>query len=214
MKKLVAVLAAAIFMAVPALGIAAVANDEVTSAKIKEATAGSTNQDTNTGNGVKTGHIVDTAITTAKIANGAVTDDKITGIISTSKLNVGAVAGTVAAGDHSHDSVYQKKYANLIVVAKSGGDFTDPVAAVNSIMDASASNPYLVKIMPGTYDISTSGILVIRPNIDIEGSGVNMTTIKGNYTASDFNSGLVYAISDSEIRSLTIDNYGNIAFFS
>jgi hypothetical protein len=114
---------------------------------------------------------------------------------------------------HNHDSLYQQKYANLIVVAKSGGDFTDPVSAVNSIVDASETNTYLVKIMPGTYDIG-SNILFMRANVDIEGSGQNVTTIKGSYSASDYNSGLVYSISDSEIRSLSIESTGNITFFS
>lgn len=57
---------------------------------------------------------------------------------------------------HDHDSAYQKKYANVIVVAKSGGDLTDPISAMNSISDASATNHFLLKIMPGVYDIGTA----------------------------------------------------------
>jgi hypothetical protein len=76
---------------------AAVANDEVTSIKLKEAD-GTSGQNTNSGSGVKTGHIQD----------GAVTDAKISGQISTSKLNVGTTPGSVAAGDHNHDGVYKK----------------------------------------------------------------------------------------------------------
>src|SRR6266702_5187497 len=97
--------------------------------------------------------IADGAVGTAALATGAVTDVKISGVISTAKLPVGSTVGTVAAGDHNHDAVYSKKYSNVVVVAKNGGDFTDPLAAINSISNASASNPYLIKIMPGVYDL-------------------------------------------------------------
>ena len=59
------------------ISFGAVANDEITSIKIKEATVGSTSQDTNSGNGIKTGHLADAAITTVKIAKGAITADKL-----------------------------------------------------------------------------------------------------------------------------------------
>jgi len=88
-------------------------DDSVMSQHIKEAD-GISGQDTNTGSGIKTGHIQDEAITAAKISF----------------------------------------YTNVIVVAPSGGDFTDPITALSAITDASATNPYLVKIMPGV-DAST-----------------------------------------------------------
>jgi len=191
LKKLVGVLAAAMMMAAPICSFAAVLNDEVTSAKIKEATTGSTSQDTNTGNGIKTGHIVDLAVTTAKIAVGAVTDAKITGPISVGKLPVGTTSTTVAAGNHAHDASYSKKYANIVVVAKSGGDFADPGAAVDSIIDASAANPYLVKIMPGVYDTGIN----LKPFVSVSGSGTEVTKLTGGITAS----------GNSEISDLSID---------
>jgi hypothetical protein len=64
----------------------AVAADEVKSSNIKEAD-GTTGQDTNTGSGIKTNHIQNAAVTTAKIAAGAVTDAKIKGPISGSKIS-------------------------------------------------------------------------------------------------------------------------------
>jgi hypothetical protein len=53
---------------------------------------------------------------------------------------------------------------NVITVAKANGKFKDPVAAVNSIIDASVSNPYLVVIGPGVYTITQT--LVMKPYVD------------------------------------------------
>jgi len=61
-------------------------NDSILSRHIKEAD-GTTGQDTNSGAGVKTGHLQDGAVNAAKIAAGAITDDKITAGISASKIN-------------------------------------------------------------------------------------------------------------------------------
>lgn len=165
---------------------AGLANDSVLSQHIKEAD-GTTGQDTNRGSGVKAGHIQDGAVTTNKIANGAITDAKITGPIPAAKI---------------------ERPANVVVVAKSGGDFTDPVAAVNSITNASASNPYLVKIMPGVYNLGSTGIQM-KPYVDIEGSGESVTKITG---AIYFTSAPVLAVvlgaPNAELRSLTVENTG------
>lgn len=171
---------------------------------------------------VNTNDISDGAVTSPKIAAGAVTNAQISGTISGDKLGahshyasdivgtinasnlpIGTTAGTVAAGDHTHDTTYQKKYANLIVVAKSGGDFTDPVAAINSITDASASNPYVIKIFPGIYDLNGQQ-MSMKSYIDIEGSGENTTRIKGNIN----NAALVVGADNAEIRLLTIESFG------
>lgn len=203
---------------------ASVSNDQVQSQHIREAD-GTSGQNTNSGAGVKTGHIQDSAVTSAKIQDGqvmnadlgpnavttdklsagAVTDAKISGTISAGKLPVGSTSGTVAAGDHAHDGLYQKKYANVVVVAKSGGDFTDPIAAINSITDASASNPYLMKIMPGIYDLGSSA-LSLKDYVDVEGSGENVTLIKSSIAGVA--GGAVNVAGNSDIRFLAIANVG------
>jgi hypothetical protein len=101
---------------------------------------------------VQTDHIAPYAITNDKIAAGTITQDKL---------------AFTPGGSH---------YANVVIVAKSGGDFTDPIAAVNSITDASAAKPYLVKIMPGVYDLGTAS-LQMKEYVDVEGSGAENTVI-------------------------------------
>lgn len=155
------------------MAFAAVNNNEVTSPKIKEAD-GTSGQDTNLGSGVKTGHIQD----------GAVTDAKIAGPISASKIQ---------------DGVFQKKNANVVVVAKSGGDFTDLAAAVDSIADASETNRYLVKIMPGVYN---TGEVNLKPFVSVEGSGTEATIITNGAIAASIRS-----YGNSEISNLSLDTF-------
>jgi hypothetical protein len=58
-----------------------------------------------------------------------------------------------------------------LVVAKSGGDFTTINDALNSITDASDTNGYLVKVMPGVYTEQVT----MKQHVDIEGSGELVT---------------------------------------
>ncbi len=68
-----------------------------------------------------------------------------------------------------------KPLKNIITVAKANGNFTDPVAAVNSIGDASANNPYLVVIGPGVYTVTQP--LEMNEHVDIIGSGLRVSKL-------------------------------------
>lgn len=241
-QKFVAMLAATMLMAVPVCSFAAITSDEVTSSKIKEATTGSTNQDTNSGNGIKTNHIVDTAVTTQKIKDGAVTPAKLAACSANQMLLFNGTAWVCSApvagpkGDMGDQGLPGKDginglngtngidgapgaqgpkgdtgpqgpaatYGNVIVVAKSGGDFTDPVAAINSIADASINNPYLVKIMPGVYDLGAS-VLTLKQYVDIEGAGENVTKIVGIQPVDWC---LVNGKPNSSLRLLSVSHSG------
>lgn len=223
--------------------------DGVLSRHIREADATS-GQDTNSGSGVKTGHIQDAAVTTAKIAtgavisatiaDGAVTDAKITGEISASKISRSGLDADKVDGKHASDlapSVHShgesevigltaalaskaSKYGKTAVVARSGGDYPDPVAAMNALAawcgTPSAENPCAVKIMPGIYALETT--LVMQPFVDIEGSGRTVTRIRadgsvptGVWGGSNpyVPMGVVTGAGNSELSRLTIESVGS-----
>ena len=87
----------------------------------------------------------------------------------------------------------------------------DPVQAgrtlrevVSGIADPSASNPYLVKVEPGIYDLEENS-LFMRPYVDIEGSGEGVTTITSSLSTG---SGTVVGANNSELRFVTVKNRG------
>jgi len=120
----------------------------------------------------------DNAVTSAKIANDAVTSAKIA------------------------------FFSKVAIVAASGGDYINPATAMGDYPNwcgtPSATNPCLLKIMPGVYTVSSS--VVMQPYIDIEGSGENTTFIQGSIDSTS--SGIVNGANNAEIRFLTITNAG------
>jgi hypothetical protein len=119
------------------------------------------------------------------------------------------LAGTAARSDHNHDALYLGKYGKVAIVAQSGGDYTDPLTAMDDSGSwcgtASDTNPCLVKIMPGVYDVG-GGAVQMKDYIDIEGSGENTTKIKGNI--SNNASGVVRGATFAELRFLAVENTG------
>lgn len=87
---------------------------------------------------------------------------------------------------------------NVKIVQKSQVDetktFSTIQGAINSITDASQSNKYLIKIMPGDYNES----ITIKPNIFISGSSRETTAIHGDMTWN----------GDSELSDIAV--YGTI----
>ncbi len=93
--------------------------------------------------------------------------------------------------------------ANVVTVAKKRGEFTDPIAAMASIDDASPDNPYLLAIAPGVFELS--GQLVIKNNVSIAGSGLSGSV---SSDTSDSSAALVVGTESTTIlmQDLTIVN--------
>lgn len=101
-------------------------------------------------------------------------------------------------------------YLRTVVVSPVAGD---PVAsgdallaALDGIPSPSASDPWLLKIEPGIYDVGTQ-TLQMRPFVDIEGSGPQVTTIQGlgNDEVEAMVRGVVQGADNAELRDLTVN---------
>lgn len=92
-------------------------------------------------------------------------------------------------------------YANVIVVAKEGGDYTSLGAAL-SAMNPSIDNPVLIKVMPGTYLEHDSQTTVhLKSYFHIQGSGKKITTIQ----SIDYGTSLIiWDSSNFTISGLTL----------
>jgi hypothetical protein len=115
-----------------------------------------------------------------------------------------AVDADTVDGLHAHQLAHH--YHNLVVVAKSGGDFASVQAAIDSISDATEANAYLVWVAPGVYEEQVE----MKPHVHLQGAGQDVTTI-----ASDANSDVwppdqvtLVLSSHSSLRDLTVENDG------
>jgi len=106
-----------------------------------------------------------------------------------------------------------KKIKNVITVAKSGGQFTDVKEAVDSIGDASETNPYLVYIAPGHYTVTAT--IDMKPFVTIMGSGEKATVLEGRIS-TDYQNASSAIISGENHASLVnlavVNNGGNYDF--
>ena len=113
---------------------------------------------------------------------------------------IGAVGATGPAGADL------TQLQNEVTVSASGADFTNPVAAMNSIVDASAANPYVVRIGPGVYNLGATR-LVMKPFIDIIGAGQERTIINGTGSATA-SEGVIHGANNAALRDMTVNNSG------
>lgn len=99
------------------------------------------------------------------------------------------------------------EWANVVVVAQSGGDFTSVAEALSSIV-ASEANPFQVIVAPGVY--TETELCVVAPYVHLMGSGPNATYITSARSgAAQTNESATVELQDNgRISECTIDNSG------
>jgi hypothetical protein len=108
--------------------------------------------------------------------------------------------------DGWHASQLTAQYDNLVVVAKLWGDYTSVQAAIDSISDASAGNPYLIWVAPGVYVEQVT----MKAHVHLQGAGQEATIIHSSASSGDWpptQATLVLA-SNTSLRDLTVTNNG------
>ncbi len=108
--------------------------------------------------------------------------------------------------DGLHASQLGSHYQNVVVVAKSGGDYTSVQAAIGSISGAAADNPYLVWVAPGVY----SETVTMKPYVHLQGAGQEATVITSTASSSAWppTQATQVLASDASLRDLTVGNSG------
>lgn len=101
---------------------------------------------------------------------------------------------------------------NVIVVAKSNGDFTSVAAALSSITTTSSSNRYLVWVGPGVY--VESDLVQVKSYVHLQGAGPNATVINSTRSAASPGSSAATAQLEAHARlsDLSLINSGTGTF--
>jgi hypothetical protein len=97
-------------------------------------------------------------------------------------------------------------YQNVVIVAKSGGDYTTIQSAIDSISDASEGNPYLIWVAPGVYNEA----VMMKPHVHLQGSGQGATIITSDVSSPAIppTQATLVLTDNVSLRDLTVRNTG------
>lgn len=153
------------------------------------------------------------------IAAGDIT---VTGTTATEDLRLMSLGGAAVPAYSTpicHDGngliggCIPQRPAKVARVAISGGDYTSPVGAVNDLANwcgtPSSSNPCLIKVYPGIYDIGTSSVHLDYDYLDLAGSGKHVTTIRGQIFSFNAAAAVVNITASTHVSDISIVNNRN-----
>jgi hypothetical protein len=108
--------------------------------------------------------------------------------------------------DGLHAEELGTHYQNVLVVAKSGGDYASVQAAIDSIDDAAPDNAYLVWAAPGVYEEQVT----LKPYVHLQGAGQDVTVITSDVSTGVWppDQGTLALASNASLRDLTVENTG------
>lgn len=124
-------------------------------------------------------------------------------------LRAGGSGHPCLSGETSLSLVSLSRTIIVSPVATATQNGTALLAAMTTISSASPSvtNPWLLKLEPGQYDLGSSA-LTLLPYVDLEGSGEGTTLISSTVGASGLNTATLVLASHSQARFLSVANSG------
>jgi hypothetical protein len=154
-----------------------------------------------------------TTLNAGSLASGTVPSAVVSGTYSNA-LNLSNPANVfVGDGAGLTNLNAQPPFLRTVVVRPVGTaaqNGTALLAALAGITTASGANPWLLKVEPGNYDLGTTS-LVMKPFVDIEGSGEGVTKVTGLGRPTN-DAATVHAVTDTELRFLTVESRGGAAY--
>ncbi len=154
-----------------------------------------------------------TGLNASSLASGTVPSAVVSGTYSNALTlsNPGNVLAGNGAGLTNLNA--QPRFVRTVVVSPGASPLASGnalLSALAAITTASATTPFLLKIEPGVYDVNATTFLM-KPFVDVEGSGEGVTKITGIGNASN-TVGTVQVVGNSELRHLTVENRGGASF--
>lgn len=97
---------------------------------------------------------------------------------------------------------------NVVRVALSGGDFTDPLKAMEYLTTVSpapsATNPWVVEIGPGTFELGATPLNLSLPGVTVRGAGAHRTTLNGDGGGSLTDATVTMTNGGTRLEDLTV----------
>lgn len=147
------------------------------------------------------------AVTGAKIAPSAVTGAKIRdGSVTAADLAPGVIPG--GPGDLFKRTLLVSPVGDGADPALNGDELLAAAAFLDTVSPPPGlANRWLLKIEPGIYDLG-DGTLLVRPWIDVEGSGPTVTLIRGDGGSTAGSAAVEFGNLAGELRNLTVMGEG------
>jgi len=108
--------------------------------------------------------------------------------------------------DGLHATELGNHYQNVVIVAKSGGDYTSVQAAIDNVT-GTADEPILVWVAPGVYN----EMVTMKPYVHLQGAGQDATVIRSTVSNSAWPpvAATLVLASNTSLRDLTLENSGS-----